>query len=159
MGDAARLLESLGTLSGIDTSAWSHVGGTAAGGYFLVARDVLVAVPMLGYMQTEADARRSLEEFHRIAARTGRPQAIIVLVDRVTSQDASSRRVWASEAGNGLRVSLALVCTSALSRAIGSFFIGLNRPPVPTKMFKTFAEALRWSEDRVGMKPGLNSHA
>ena len=31
-----------------------------------------------------------------------------------------------------------------LSRAIGSFFIGLSKPPVPTRLFKSIDEALAW---------------
>jgi hypothetical protein len=139
----------LAELEDIDTSSWTAVGGTEAGAYFEAAPDVIVAVPRLGYRQEAADARKSLEEFHRIARGRARPQAIIVLVDRVASQDASSRRVWSEASENGLRCSLALICASGLSRAIGSFFIGLNRPVVPTKMFETFTQALDWSKARV----------
>lgn len=139
------LLSALPASIEVDTSTWVHVGGTGAGGYFRAAIDVLVAVPRPRYIQREADARRSLEEFHRIARDVGRPQSVIILVDQVAAQDASSRRVWSENPEPSLRRSLALVCGSALARAIGSFFIGLNRPPVPTKMFKTFPGALAWS--------------
>jgi hypothetical protein len=73
----------------------------------------------------------------------------MILVDQVAAQDASSRRVWAEKEEPGLRLCLALVCASPLARAIGSFFIGLNRPAVPTKMFKTFGEALSWCSENV----------
>ncbi len=126
------------------------MGGTPAGGYFRVAPDVIVAVPRPAYRQTEAAARASLEEFDRIAKNVGRPQALIILVDRVAAQDAGSRRLWSEPETMHSRTSLALVCGSALARAIGSFFIGLNRPLVPTKMFRTFDEAFAWSKDCVG---------
>lgn len=146
------LLSALPAAIEVDTSAWVHVGGTGAGGYFRVANDVLVAVPRPGYIQRAEDARRSLEEFHRISREVGRPQSVIILVDQVAAQDASSRRVWSENPDPALRRSLALVCASALARAIGSFFIGLNRPLVPTKMFKTFPLALAWSIEQADIK-------
>ena len=42
------------------------------------------------------------------------------------------------------QTSAALVVASPLSRAVGTFFMGLNRPMVPTKMFADTASALAW---------------
>jgi hypothetical protein len=144
-----RLLETLLDMPDVDASAWTRVGGTAAGGYYLTEPGVIVAVPVPGYIQREADAQRSLEEFHRIVAEAGKPHAAIILVDRVRSQDASARRVWSGADDRGKRSGLALVCASPLARAIGSFFIGFNRPSVPTKMFAEFRQALEWSRGQV----------
>jgi hypothetical protein len=138
------------SIAGVDTSAWVQVGGTAAGAYYQVgAEPVLVAVPVDGYMQTEAGALKSLSEFERLAREMNQPMAVIILVDRVASQDAASRRVWAERADPRLHQGLALVCSSLLSRAIGSFFMGLNRPKVPTRMFGTYPEALEWAREMV----------
>ncbi len=137
-------------LPGIDTSSWTWAGSSGpAGAYFLAAPDVLVAVPEDGYIQSETGARESLALFNRIAEESGRRMAVIVLVDRVKSQDAASRRVWSEPTEKNLRCALALVCASPLSRAIGSFFIGLNRPPSPTKMLGTYREALTWCQRMV----------
>jgi hypothetical protein len=133
-------------LPGIDTSGWTWAGSSdpSVGAYYWVAPDVLVAVPAAGAIQTEATARRSLEEFNQLAESTARRLALIVLVDRVTSQDSASRRVWSREQRRPTRCALALVCASPLARAIGSFFIGLNRPPTPTRMFRSFDRALEF---------------
>lgn len=133
----------------IDTSQWKRVGGTDAGGYYEIEPDILVAVPREGYMQTEAGARASLVEADRLARERGRRPALIILVDRVLSQDARSRRVWAVEADPRLRCGFALVCSSLLARAIGSFFMGLNKPAVPTRMFADLEGALAWCRARV----------
>lgn len=130
---------------GVDTSGWLLAGDSGAGGYFTVAPNVVVAVPRSGYRQTEESARRSLVLLDEIAQAAGHRQSVIVLVDRVQGQDAGSRRVWSSDESTRVRSSLALVCTSALARAIGSFFIGLNRPVTPTRMFASFHAALEWS--------------
>lgn len=131
---------------GVDTSGWSLAGDSGAGGYFTAAPNIVVAVPRAGYRQTEESARRSLELLVEVARRAGHRQSVIVLVDRVEGQDAGSRRVWSSDESTQVRASLALVCTSALARAIGSFFIGLNRPVTPTRMFASFQAALEWSK-------------
>jgi hypothetical protein len=133
----------------IDTSQWKKVGGTTAGAYFEVEPRVLVAVPRQGYVQSEEGARASLEESNRLARQRGSSHAVVILVDQVAAQDARSRRVWATEADPRLYCGFALVCSSMLARAIGSFFLGLNRPVVPTRMFETFEEARAWARAQV----------
>lgn len=146
-------------LPGIDTSRWILAGssGQDVGAYYWVATDVLVAVPESGTIQTEEIAQRSLDEFNRLADRAGRRLAVIVLVDRVTSQDSGSRRVWSRPQERPRRCALALVCASPLSRAIGAFFIGLNRPPTPTRMFRTFDRALEFCQEIVQKEGGALS--
>lgn len=124
--------------------ALPRAGGTSAGRYVRIAPSVLVAVPKPGYTQTVGDAEASLAEVDRIAREDGRRQAVIVLVDRVVSQDSGSRRVWSRVRPDESRYAQALVCNSRLARAIGSFFLGLNRGPVPTKMFETIDDAVAW---------------
>jgi hypothetical protein len=125
------------------------VGGTEAGGYYALAPDVLLAIPKEGYEQTEEGARASLHEMDRIARERGRAQALFVIVDRVRSQDAGSRRVWQQEMDPRSISALVLVAQSLLARAIGSFFIGLRRPRVPTKMVATVEDGLAWVTRRA----------
>jgi hypothetical protein len=131
-----------------------RVGGTDAGSYRSIAPDVIVAVPHRGYVQSEVAARASLAEFERLAQVRGRRQVLLVLVDRVRSQDAGSRRVWQRELDKRFACGMVLVCESLLARAIGSFFIGLRRPVVPTQMVSTIEEALRWARERVEVDGG-----
>jgi hypothetical protein len=49
-----------------------------------------------------------------------------------------------------------LVVTNALSRAIGSFILGLSRPAVPTKMHPDFERAIAWAESQ---RPHATSEA
>jgi hypothetical protein len=46
------------------------------------------------------------------------------------------------------------VCRSLLARAIGSFFLGIHRPRVPTAMFAGLDEALDWCRSRVNERGG-----
>lgn len=140
----------------VDVSKYERVGGTDAGGYFEVAPDVLLAYPREGYVQTEEGARASLIELQRIAEERGRPQALIVLVDRVRSQDSGGRRVWRDEVDSERVGALALVTRSRLSRAIGSFFLGLTRPRIPTAMVPSFDEAVRFARSTLGKQEGAD---
>ena len=125
----------------IDTSGWTKVGGTAAGGYYELEPRILLALPNPGYVQDVEGARRSLAEFNRIAKDRGRAHVAIVLVDRVVSQNAGARRVWMDEIDHKLMCGLVMVCGSLLARAIGSFFIGLNRPRTPVSMVSSLDQA------------------
>jgi hypothetical protein len=142
----------------IDASRWRRVGGTNAGAYHEIDPGVLIAVPAHGYVQTEAGARASLVELDRISREAGRRHALIILVDRVRSQDKGSRRVWAVEADPHLCCCFALVCNSMLARAIGSFFMGLSKPVVPTRMFADLDQALAWSRSQVRAHGGPIDH-
>jgi hypothetical protein len=37
-----------------------------------------------------------------------------------------------------------ILVDSPLSRIIGNFFMGINKPPVPTRLFKNEASAVKW---------------
>ena len=129
----------------MDPSRWPRVGGTQAGAYHEVEPNILLAVPHLGYEQTVEGARASLEEMNRIARSKGRKQSLIILVDNVRAQDAGSRRIWRNEIDDRLICALALVGGTMLGRAIGSFFVGVYRPKVATRLVSSFDEALDWA--------------
>jgi len=42
----------------------------------------------------------------------------------------------------------ALIVTSPISRIIGNFFLGLNKPLKPTKLFTSKEEALKWLKEK-----------
>jgi hypothetical protein len=141
----------------LDLGTLPHVGGTAAGGYYQLATDVLLAAPKAGYAQTIDGARASLEELHRLAREQGRRQVLLVLVDRVRSQDVESRRLWRSDVEPRYLCGLGLVCTSLLGRAIGSIFIRFQRPTVNTAMLPSLKEGLSWANERLRCGGGVIS--
>ncbi len=124
---------------------WKPLPSTPAGNWYRLATDLVVAVPRPGFRQSVEDAERSLEALDQIARQARCKQAVIVLVDRVVSQDAAARRVWSTPRANETRCAQALVCQTVLARAIGSFFLGLNRAAVPTRMFATLDAAKAWA--------------
>ncbi len=124
---------------------WEQLPGTDAGAYYRLEPGVVVAIPKPGFQQSPQSAQASLEALDRIAQASGRKQAVIVLVDQVASQDAAARRVWSSPRPNETRSAHALVCSTLLARAIGSFFLGLNKAAIPTRMFADFESAQFWA--------------
>jgi hypothetical protein len=46
----------------------------------------------------------------------------------------------------------ALVGGTPFGRAVGSLFIGLSPPKVPTRMFANLDDALRWIRERLARK-------
>jgi hypothetical protein len=64
-----------------------------------------------------------------------RPARSITREARMSFADRDSRRNTIAQA---------LVIDSGISRVIGNFFIGLNKPPFPVKLFKSSDEAAAW---------------
>lgn len=44
---------------------------------------------------------------------------------------------------------IAMLVKSPVSKIIGNFFLGLNKPTVPTQLFNTEARALKWLEEYI----------
>jgi hypothetical protein len=69
-----------------------------------------------------------------------------ILVDftdmRSVSRDA--RKYFAGEETAKIESAAALLVRSPLARAIGNFFMGFNKPSIPTRLFTSEAEALEW---------------
>lgn len=128
-----------------EKEGWDALPSTDSGGFYRIEPNIILAVPLSSFKQTVEHATRSLALFDRLAEEEGSKQSIIVLVDRVASQDAAARRVWSTPRERETRCAQALVCDTILARAIGSFFLGLNRAAVPTRMFASLDEALLWA--------------
>ena len=138
-----------------DRSDWQPVGNTTNTTYRAKkdAPDILIVLPEVGLRDDAASARMNIAFQTEYAEKVGRPCAVIVLLGSLTSQDAEARRIYAAGMKPGVFFAASLVVTNPLSRAIGSFFLGLSRPPVPTKMFPDFDKAIAWAES-VRPQPG-----
>lgn len=76
----------------------------------------------------------------------GHGPALPVNVDmrRLRSQTAEARAFFAAPDGILITPGLALIVASPVSRMIGNFFLGLNRPICPTRLFSDFEPAEAW---------------
>lgn len=92
--------------------------------------------------QTLEDARESI----RICAKLANGRRLPVLVDirSLTAIDGDARRYYAGEEAARVESAIALVVGSPLSRMVGNFFLSINRPQVPVRLFTIEGEALAW---------------
>jgi len=69
-----------------------------------------------------------------------------VLVDMSSVYDISkdAREYFANERTASIQRATALIVKSKLSRAIGNFFLDVNKPLTPTKLFTDTGKAIEW---------------
>src|SRR5512143_3645527 len=92
------------------------------------ARDILIVLPHSGLRDDGASARMNIDFQVKYAQSVGRPCAVVVHLASLMSQDAEARRVYAAAMTPDHFFAASLVVSSPISRAIGSFFLGLSRP-------------------------------
>jgi hypothetical protein len=123
---------------------WKPLGRTYNTHYFLLADDILIVLPDKGLRDDGASARANIDYQIAYARLLGRRCSVIVVIDSLTSQDSEARRIYAGGMQPTLFFAAALIVTNPLARAIGSFFLGLTRPAVPTRLFESVDDAARW---------------
>jgi hypothetical protein len=123
---------------------WKPLGTTYNTHYYLLAEDVVVVLPDKGLKDDGASARVNIDYQTAYARQLGRRCCVIVVLDSLTSQDSEARRIYAAGMQPTLFYAAALIVTNPLARAIGSFFLGLTRPAVPTRLFESVEDAAAW---------------
>ena len=127
-----------------NTSAWTPIGRSANADFFEIEAGVLAVVPFDGASDTADTAADSVRiQLTHLRAR-GRRAGTIVFMDQVASQNSGARDVYRTAPDPTLQTCFALVGGTMFGRAVGSVFIGLNPPRVPTRLFGTYQEALSW---------------
>jgi hypothetical protein len=111
--------------------------------FTVVLRDdgILAYHPVRGLEITYAIAVKCMEIGLQIA---GGPKPTLILMQDLARVDREARAFFASEAYMRLCSQAALVVGSPVSRVIASFFVGLNRPSYPYKIFDDPEPAAAW---------------
>ena len=128
-----------------DFSRYKKIGETTNTEVYIAESDpdILIIVPREGTKDNRTDAAENVAYYHNYARSLGRPCGSAVMMSNMLSQDAEARRAYTT-LDPALIYGGALVVGNALSRALGSFFVGLNRPRVPTKLFDSLENGLQW---------------
>ncbi len=128
-----------------DYSQYKEIGKTTNTVTYTIETDpdILIIVPLKGTIDNARDARENVALVYQYARGLGKPVGNVVIMTNMLSQDAEARRAYA-EIDPHQVYGAGLVVESALSRALGSFFIGLSRPVVPTKLFESIENAIEW---------------
>lgn len=133
----------------IESTGWLRIGQSTNADFFEVEERVLAVVPFDRCDDNEATARESIRiQLEYLRGRKKRA-GILVFMDRILTQSAAAREVYRVEPDPGFQTCFALVGGTTFGRAVGSFFIGIHPPRVPTRMFATMEQALGWARTTV----------
>ncbi len=129
----------------MDVSQYKEVGRTQAVICYIGESDpdILVSVPMAGTKDTAVSAREYVAFLYSYARSTGKPCSCVVIMENILAQESEARRAY-QEIDPKQVYAAGLVVASPLSRALGSFFMGLARPIAPTKLFDSVENAVEW---------------
>jgi hypothetical protein len=111
--------------------------------FTVVLRDdgILAFHPIAGLVLTHEVALQVIQVGLQIA---DEPKPTLVLMQDMARVERDARAFFASEEYMRLCSQTALVVGSPVSRVIGNFFVGLNRPKYPYKLFEDPELAAEW---------------
>jgi hypothetical protein len=136
-------------LVAIDTTGWTSIGRSTNAEFFEVESRVLAVVPFEGCDDTEETARESVRiQLDHLRAQKKRA-GVLVFMDPVLTQTTAAREVYRVAPDPVFQACFALVGGTFFGRAVGSVFIGLHPPRVPTRLFADVREALSWARRSV----------
>lgn len=72
------------------------------------------------------------------------PLPLLCDLTNVIKMTQECRQHFAGQEHNKTLTKAALIVTNPISRLLGNFFLGLNRPIKPTKLFTDYDAALKW---------------
>jgi hypothetical protein len=131
-----------------NTSRWESAGESTNTRYYKIEDGILAGVPHAGSVDDAASARSNIALQREYFQKTS-PGVCVVFFDNMVSQDKGARGVYQTEADPSFLLGTALVGGSLLSRAMGSFFLGLSKPRVKLKMFANLEDAIAWGRERI----------
>lgn len=115
-------------------------------GETLLGEDGIVRVRMFsGSRERLADAKANIAVYDQLCDGRKCPLLIDLNGSHSISQDA--RRYYSSEEAGKYISASALVIGSPVSRVLGSFFLGLNKPAYPVRLFTSEGDALEWLKE------------
>jgi len=93
--------------------------------------------------QTRADAQENIRALESLAE-SGRRYPTLVDYRLLKAMDRGARTYYAGPEPTRVMSVVAIVVGSPVSRLIGTFFMGMNKPLVRTRLFTSESEALAW---------------
>lgn len=95
----------------------------------------------------EIELPDALQNHETIKSLTGNDRYLVLVDGRVNlsvSRDARAFSAQSRETENC--IASAFLITSTANKLIGNFYININRPSIPTKIFSTEEKAVQWLE-------------
>ena len=98
-----------------------------------------------------ADAEASVEASVTVLQEAGgSKRPILVDMRHLKSMSRQSRVYYAGPDPPKHYTAVALIIASPLTRAIGNFFMGLNKPRIPIRLFTSEVDAAAWAKGIPG---------
>ena len=99
----------------------------------------------LDMFHSEEKAKENIDAYERVRDRLGKEKTrVLVDMRAIKGVSRDAREYYANERTASIQRATALVIESPVSRVIANFFMGLNRPLTPTRMFTDVDEAIEW---------------
>jgi len=109
------------------------------------AENGIVWGELFGNLPTEELAKENVDAQQRLRDDLNKKQTrVLIDMTQVTEIAKSARDYFANERTASIQRATALLTKSPVSRVIGNFFMGLNKPICPTRMFTDPQKALEW---------------
>jgi hypothetical protein len=126
----------------------SEVVTLRTGRYWIDAEGFFRGQCFEGAEQTLVDAEEQVRAQTVQANSKKRPFLMDISLVRSLSRDARNYYTRSPEA-NALYSCVALVVGSPLSRAVGNFFMGINKPPMPIRLVDSETDGLAWLREQA----------
>jgi hypothetical protein len=95
-----------------------------------------------GIEETLEHAKENVAAVTTIA--DGKKRPLLIDISGLGSIEQRARQYFAGEEPSKVALATALITNSPVARIIGSFFLGLNKPNFPVRLFTSEREATRW---------------
>jgi len=91
------------------------------------------------------DAQEVMAAYMEIRSGLSRPLLVDTSSMKVLARDA--RQYYAGEEAAKVATAAAIIVGTPVSRVLGSFYLGLSHPKIPSRLFTSDREALVWLKD------------
>ena len=134
----------------INTENWKKIGKTANATIYEVEPRILAVVPVEGAIDDGDTAKANLDMQLNYLRSKGQKAGVIITMNPVAEQTAAARAVYRDDTDPVFFACYAIVGGTFFARAVGSVFLGLSKPRIPTSMFSSFEDALEWCRIQIG---------
>lgn len=105
----------------------------------------MIQVPELDL--TLEDAQECVEALLKV--RQGKRHPLLIDARRMRSISRDARQYFASDEVSKLSLAFAMIVDTPLSRILANFYMGLNKPQLPSRLFASEAEAVEWLQGYI----------
>lgn len=74
----------------------------------------------------------------------GEKRPLLIDLSKAKALSRDERKYYASDEAQKVLLAVALLIDSPLSRIMGNFFVGLNKPAYPLQLFTSKTKAVKW---------------